>query len=672
MHRIYALTIAAAFACAAAQADEMSFPNLMPADIPGAPKLAEPFLVMAGNQPVLTEKHGLAAPALWDWDGDGRRDLLVGEFETNSGEDFPMGADGSTIRVYLNVGTDSQPRFSEEFEWARDTEGTIMEVPQWCCIGFTPMLYDLNDDGYLDMITGQYHPGEVTWFRGSADGFLPGEKLPQEGDPASQASGDPELEAMRAEWNPEYEPYEGEPGGIGTFDYWVYSSATFGDLDDDGDYDLIVGGSGGLRASENIGGPGNPSFAKRKLLLDINGEALMTRPFTEMQEQFAGMGEQLPPSGDIKTNPLAADWDGDGVLDLLVTDSYYVAGSRAVSFFRGVKTPDGHRFEPGIDLLPAEGGAKALPGSGPRVYVDDWNADGVNDLIIGASVATVNGGEFSDELSWEWEGVNKVESAGKDPGLYPPRPRPTLETQRAMYEEIIEMRAAEGETLAMPSDEELEQMAAQQLPYWEESIGRLYEAGKGYWLTMRHQGRVYVMLGSKEAADGPVIAGSAPTAEDDAAAEDGTDAGAGESDSAAGNAAAPAASPVSVSVEPLVVLEQGRSVDVNVRLDMQDGWYVYAATGRNVAQGMKETSVNFSVPAGLEASGAMKPPPFGFKGSHDIHRGRGVVWAQPVQAAAGALPGLYEVSADVTYQTCKDDLCLLPQTETVTAQVLVQ
>ena len=105
MHRFGLIAVAATFLSGAASADEMSFPPLMPADIPGAPMLGDPFLVMAGDGPVLTEKHGLAAPALWDWDGDGKRDLLVGEFETNAPPDFPMGADGSTIRVYLNVGT---------------------------------------------------------------------------------------------------------------------------------------------------------------------------------------------------------------------------------------------------------------------------------------------------------------------------------------------------------------------------------------------------------------------------------------------------------------------------------------------------------------------------------------------------------------------------------------
>ena len=508
MHRFCLIAVAATFLSGAAGADEMRFPELMPADIPGAPVLGDPFMVMAGDGPVLTEKHGLAAPALWDWDGDGKRDLLVGEFETNSGELFPMGADGSTIRVYLNVGTDRDPKFTDAFEWAKDTEGTIMEVPQWCCIGFTPMFYDLDDDGYQDMITGQYHPGEVTWFRGSPDGFMPGETLPQEGDPAD--AGDPAMNEFRAERNPDFVPFEGEEGDIGSFMYWVYSSATFGDLDEDGDHDLIVGGTGGLRVSENVGGPKNPSFAKRELLLDINGQPLMTRPYTKLQKRYARGGDFLTPSGDGHTSPLAVDWDQDGVMDLLVTDSYRDPESRAVSFFRGTKTPDGHRFEPGIDLIPAEGGAKAFPGSGQRVYVDDWNADGVNDLIIGASVATVNGGEFSDELSWEWEAVNEVESAGKDPGRYPPRPRPTLESQRALYEEIVARRAAEGVTMEMPSDEYLEKMAKQQLPFWEDSIGRLYKEGKAHWLTMRHQGRVYVMLGKAREDPAPSVASGAP------------------------------------------------------------------------------------------------------------------------------------------------------------------
>ena len=638
MRKVVLVALAAVIGLGVVQADEMNFPKRLPADIPGAPRLGAPFLVMAGDKPVLTEKHGLAAPALWDFNGDGKRDLLVGEFETNSSK-FPMGADGSTVRVYLNVGTDSDPKFSEEFEWARDTEGTITEVPQWCCIGFTPQFFDLDDDSYKDMITGQYHPGEVTWFRGSAEGFLPGQKLPQEGDPEADAN--PEIMALYARRDPARQPYVGKPGDIGTFHYWVYTSATFGDLDGDGDYDLIVGGSEGLRVSENIGGREHPGFAVRQLLLDINGQPLLTRPFTEGELRQIQSGQSVSPAGNGKLNPLAVDWDQDGVLDLLVTDSYRSSDSRAVSFFRGVKTPDGHRFEPGIDLLPAENGAKALPGSGPRVYVDDWNRDGVNDLIIGASVATVNGGEFSDELSWEWESTNKVESAGKDPGRYPPRERPTRESLSRFF------------NFDETTEEEIEKGVQLNVRAWEETVGRMYRENKGHWLTMRHQGRIYVMLGQRREAT-PVTAEVLSQA--------------AESRGRRFASAMPTQPPVTLALVAPEKVPAGKATDLAVSFTMRPGWYIYAPTGRNAPHGMIETSVTFELPDGVLATGGRRLPLHHFKGLYDIYEGADRLWAQPVEAGT---PGRHDVVAKVTYQTCKVDLCLPPRTETLRATLTV-
>ena len=611
-------------------ADETSFPEILDAGIPGTPKLGQPILVTGSSKPILTEKHGLAAPALWDWNGDGKRDLLVGEFETKPDNDQPMGADGSTIRVYLNVGTDSDPKFTDEFEWARDTEGTIMEVPQWCCIGFTPQFYDLDDDGHVDMITGQYHPGEVTWFRGSDDGFLPGVKLPQEGDPASNG------QSM-------FGNYDGEPGDIGTFHYWVYSSASFGDLDDDGDLDLVVGGMGGLRVSENIGSLRLPSFALRELLLDINDNPLRILDRGKEWEAAFPEGLLLPQDGDGKASPLIVDWDDDGVLDLLVTGSYRHPASHAVTFFRGVKTDAGHRFHPGVDLLPTDGGAKALPGSGQRVYVDDWNRDGVKDLIIGASIATVNGGEFSDELSWEWEDETKVESAGKDPGLYPPRERPT--------EESLDM----GDYRAQIGEEEFKEMVRFNQEYWDDTVGKLYQEGKAYWLTMRHQGRIYVMLGERR--DSPVTATQlVPTSE-----------------TALGKVARPEEQeavqpPVTLKVVAPEGLKAGDAADLTVNFTMRDGWYIYAPTGRNAPHGMIETSVEFEMPDAIRTVGSRELPLHHFKGLYDIYEGVDRQWKQPIEAVTA---GRHEVLAKVTYQTCKDDLCLPPRTETLRTALTV-
>ena len=608
-------------------ADEKSFPEILDAGIPGTPKLGQPILVTGATKPILTEKHGLAAPALWDWNGDGKRDLLVGEFETNS-SDFPMGADGSTIRVYLNVGTDDDPKFTDEFEWARDTEGTIMEVPQWCCIGFTPQFVDLDDDGHLDMITGQYHPGDVTWFRGTGDGFLPGETLTQEGDPSSNGQ-------------PMFGNYEGEPGDIGTFHYWVYTSASFGDFDDDGDHDLIVGGSGGLRISENIGSPRRPSFAMRELVLTVDGAPLTILDRGEEWEANFPDGELLPGDGDGKSSPLVVDWDDDGVLDLLVTGSYRHPSSHAVTFFRGVKTDDGHRFHPGVDLLPTADGAKALPGSGQRVYVDDWNKDGVKDLIIGASVATVNGGEFSDELSWEWEDVNEVESAGKDPGLYPPRERPTEESlDTGTFREHF-------------GEEKFQEHVRFNQQYWDDTIGKLYEEGKAYWLTMRHQGRIYVMLGERRQAS-PVTADAVPVPAETPKGR-----------SAKATAAQP---PVSLAIVAPEKMRTGESGNLAVSFTMRPGWYIYAPTGRNEPHGMIETSVSFGLPEGIETAGSRSLPVHHFKGLYDIYEGSDRQWAQPLQAVAA---GSHEVTAKVTYQTCKDDLCLPPRTETLRTRLAV-
>jgi len=75
--------------------------------------LAPPVRLLSGGNPIDVE-IGHAAPYLHDFDGDGRRDLLVGQF--GSGK----------LRIYRNVGTDRQPAYDGFVYFkAGGTEATV-------------------------------------------------------------------------------------------------------------------------------------------------------------------------------------------------------------------------------------------------------------------------------------------------------------------------------------------------------------------------------------------------------------------------------------------------------------------------------------------------------------------------------------------------------------------
>ena len=78
---------------------------LLPAADPPRPAglaadLAMPVHVRVNGRPLDVERSGHAAPFVGDFDGDGVRDLLVGQF-----------GDG-ILWVYKNVGTDKAPRYA--------------------------------------------------------------------------------------------------------------------------------------------------------------------------------------------------------------------------------------------------------------------------------------------------------------------------------------------------------------------------------------------------------------------------------------------------------------------------------------------------------------------------------------------------------------------------------
>jgi hypothetical protein len=78
----------------------------------GTVQFEKPKRLMAGGESIQVESPGYAAPCWADMDGDGEKDLLVGQFK------------GGKIRVFKNLG---KGKFGKG-EWLQ-AEGAIAEVP---------------------------------------------------------------------------------------------------------------------------------------------------------------------------------------------------------------------------------------------------------------------------------------------------------------------------------------------------------------------------------------------------------------------------------------------------------------------------------------------------------------------------------------------------------------
>ena len=234
---------------------------------------------------------------------------------------------------------------------------------------------DLDGDGHDDMISGSYWPGDLFWFRGLGGGmFAAGAKL-------QDASGK-DLNAG-PEWKGNDKP---EMDSL--------AAAPFAaDLDGDGDFDLLVGNIiGHVVLIPNEGTPTEPNFvgAHRKLL--------------------EAAGAELRVDGDA--GPTMADWNGDGLADLIVG-----AGDGAVSLYVNVGSRKEPKFaaakrllEPAADHgLLNTGLAPTRSGGRSKVCAADYDGDGQLDLLVGdfASVSepepTLSDEQFAEKTKLQSE-----------------------------------------------------------------------------------------------------------------------------------------------------------------------------------------------------------------------------------------------------------------------------
>lgn len=235
-----------------------------------APEYAEPDkLKTEDGAPV--DVYGMPSPNFADFDGDGDLDLLCGNFV-------------DSFTYFENIGTRTEPRYASGRQVLRD-DGRPLKMPL-CMI--VPTAVDWTGDGHVDLIVGQEdgrvalveHTGEIV------DG------LPRFAKPRffKQQPDAVKVGALVT------------PCGV--------------DWDGDGDDDLICGDTAGyLNFVENLDG-GNPPRLAPPRRLKVDGKAIRI---------MAGPNGSIQGPCEAKwgyTAPQVADWDGDGLPDI-VTNSIW-------------------------------------------------------------------------------------------------------------------------------------------------------------------------------------------------------------------------------------------------------------------------------------------------------------------------------------------------------------
>jgi hypothetical protein len=222
---------------------------------------------------------------------------------------------------------------------------------------------DFNADGHLDYITATFDGSPHISF-GSKAGFL---------KPQHILDGSDKRIILSGYWDYEVEDHLDSGRALPkqeSLDIRCTSALAF-DWDNDGDFDLLLGSyeQGHLYLQLNEGTPQQPKFTGQNIPVKVGGNNFV-------------LGNNL-------TAFKLADWDGDGILDLVLGSYETTEGKKtgAVYWLKNIGKVGAPEFAEKIAILEpkqfANGEKPLRPEEGLYPEVVDFDGDGDLDLLIG-------------------------------------------------------------------------------------------------------------------------------------------------------------------------------------------------------------------------------------------------------------------------------------------------
>ena len=276
---------------------------------------------------------GDSKPVLFDVDGDGDADLLVGA------------TDGS-LAYFMNTGSRSSPNFVKQTGPSDGTNGSPFHAIDAFSAGggSAPALGDLNLDGFVDLVLGS-SSGRLSIHMGGPNPLAPF------GAPSYSANGIPLVDFATSL----------------VFDAGAGSTPSLVDVDGNGHLDIVVGAAdGSVHILHSVPTGTSTSGTPASSVFTSSGRG-------------AELGGVTSPSGDAA--PALVDMDNDGDVDLVLGGAdgallfFENTGSERSPVFTG-PVPSGARNPVDGVRVPAGGSAPAFT---------DINGDGRADMVVGSS-----------------------------------------------------------------------------------------------------------------------------------------------------------------------------------------------------------------------------------------------------------------------------------------------